>query len=385
MKNLIILSALLFVFEGSWAQEKKAETIYSFTKEILSFDYYAEQHELWKKELQKNKKSEEAWVNFYAATRYAERMSDSTNKAEWLEKENQVVEDMVKQIPKTFTYYHILSWHNPIWNASSKEEKDKLMGYALKAHAIDPNCSDIYPELMNIHEVHKPNKVKLAEVAKKWKASVEFTPQTMAMAYNMLLSTKKNALLITAGDNDTYPLWIAQQADGFRKDVTVLNMYLALDDEYRNRKFSELDLPKMEGKVTPQLLVEHLIENMGARPLYFTSRGVLNEGTEALNHLYNIGLIYQYSASKMDNVSLVVHNFENVLLTDHLKYNFYESKWSSLDLRMANSYVPGLLLLYQHYELVGKEEEAQKSLKMIKYIAQHFDYYQSIVKQLGLE
>lgn len=385
MKNLFILSALLFVVAIGWTQEKKAETIYSFTKAILTYDYYAEQHELWKKELKKDKKNEEAWLNYYAATRYAERMSDSTNKAEWLEKENQVVKDMIKQIANTFTYYHILSWHNPIWSATDKDEKEKLMDYALKAHELDPDCSDIYPELMNIYEVYSPNANKLSAVAKKWKEASDFTPQTMAMAYNMLLSTKKNALLITAGDNDTYPLWVAQQADEFRTDVTVLNMYLALNEDYRNRKFGALGLPKLEGEVTFKTLFNHLIEHIGSRPLYFSSRGVIKEEDETYKHLYNIGLIYQYSADKMDNVSLVVHNYENILLMDHLNYNFYESEWSNLDLRLANSYVPGLILLYQHYMLVGKDDEAKKSLKIIENIAQHFDYYQSIIKQLGLE
>ncbi|MET0392489.1 MAG: hypothetical protein ABW019_05080, partial [Chitinophagaceae bacterium] len=32
-----------------------------------------------------------------------------------------------------------------------------------------------------------------------------------------------NAILITYGDNDTYPLWYVQQKEGFRKDVTVIN------------------------------------------------------------------------------------------------------------------------------------------------------------------
>jgi hypothetical protein len=43
-----------------------------------------------------------------------------------------------------------------------------------------------------------------------------------------------NSILITYGDNDTYPLWYVQVKDGFRKDVTVLNNSLLGTTPYVN-------------------------------------------------------------------------------------------------------------------------------------------------------
>ncbi|HEU4681361.1 MAG TPA: DUF2723 domain-containing protein, partial [Gemmatimonadales bacterium] len=64
-------------------------------------------------------------------------------------------------------------------------------------------------------------------------------------AHDILQSVEPYGILITAGDNDTFPLWYAQEVEGVRRDVTLANLSL-MNTRWHLRQLQRRETPQFD-------------------------------------------------------------------------------------------------------------------------------------------
>ncbi len=191
------------------------------------------------------------------------------------------------------------------------------------------------------------------------------------VAANYLNECGKNAILLTYGDNDTFPFWYLQQVEDVRTDVQIINLNLFASSWYQQQVAAQLAqqgtpiLPLQSGERHNLLeLLTILVQQAPAegRPIHishyvYDRYAILFEGHTAM-----VGFSYTISPMPCDSVA-----------GEAFFHNVMTSRWHSLEevyidevsQRMLATYWRHVLTLAEHLLAQDEKEKARQVLDKV--------------------
>jgi len=216
-------------------------------------------------------------------------------------------------------------------------------------------------------------------------------------AYNMLTPLAPNAIVMTNGDNDTFPLWYIQEVEGVRKDVRVVNMsllntpwyILQLKNQEPKVPFSFTDeqikalypyLDERTGQVVwvKDVAVRNMIAaNQWKKPVYLAVTVPDEMGLE--KHLTLEGLVYRVqpdSTAPEIDLEATLRNLYQVfryqgLLTPDREYDQSVYKDDNA-MKLVQNYSAAYVQAAYHLQTAGRADEAIKLLNDARKISPDF-------------
>ncbi len=366
MKSFFLIPILILTNVLLFAQEP--EQVYSITRLQKDYTYYSQQAHLWEKEIKTSPNDANAWFNYYTAARMNNMFAGKDGARYDIET---IIEDLKAKLPNTFEYHYVSFVQN--------HRKPEGYEHLKKAYTIDQSRYEPWDSFITKAEIEGDTKT-MKTFFEKWYNHKLYSPGITSWNYNVLIGLDKDALLLTFGDNDTYPLWLLQSFKNIRTDVKVVNTSLLMHPPYQEKVFKDLGIPTFEETLEDvgdfQLfrnkLMEHVLKNTN-RSSYIGISSPASFRKKHHDQLYPIGLAFKYSLDDFDHVAVIRKNYETLFLKDYLKTNLVNDFSQSVVDHMNKQYIPCLTVLYKHYIGSGEKTKANEVKDLLLSIGEKSD------------
>ena len=359
MKRSIITAVVLALASVSiHAQNADAtpQPIESFVKVEYEPEWYTTQAELWHKEALKNPSNDDAWINWFRATRYNMILSDGFDDVDDA-KLAEIAQTVREQRPNSYARY-ILDYYCSMWLNSSENYQDNMS----KAISMRPDNRVLYPDYV-VYLLKNGNQEQMNDILKRWYNTGEYSYNLLNYAYNEMIGMQHNGIIFVNGDTPTYSKLLVKYGKDLFADKTVICMSLLATPEYRSAVSKELGISPIPepdyqnyDKWTDDAVM-HIIRE-SKRPCYFST--VIPNLPSFQDKLYSEGLVYKYSDKRYDNLAVKQENYEKRYLLDYLYEQFTPETYEATAYKLNLNYIPCFKSLLDYYKQSGQNEQAQK-------------------------
>jgi hypothetical protein len=171
----------------------------------------------------------------------------------------------------------------------------------------------------------------------------------------ILQEAQPNAIIITNGENDTYPFWYLSN----NKNITVISLAMLEDVAYINKKLKNANSSVSFRKIPGEK--EFIRALLNSSKAVYLSWGIRPDILEAFKtKLYSVGPMLQLSNTSIENIDMLKKFYLNNEIYNYL----LGDSWSSDKYaRFATNLFPGLKTLINSYTVSDSELRRLKNLE----------------------
>ncbi|MBN1250382.1 MAG: hypothetical protein JXC32_22145 [Anaerolineae bacterium] len=343
-----LLCLVVFVCASGYA--RTPEPVVSLREKTLSSAAYRALAQQWTEYMERNGESAEGHTNVGQAYRYAG------------EAQEVYLAHYARAVQLDSTYARALDLYAcQLWIRGEEGDMAKAREMLERARTVDPTYGDVLYSLYGLHSC-TGSIDRARETAREIYERRLIHVPIWDFGYNILAGLPQGAVVVTNGDNDTYPLVSLQAGRGFRDDVIVLNQSLLRCPSYAKAMreahadwFPDIENDVDKGKISGALAVIRELVKTKKRPIYVSLTVPLDRlGTE--RSLTIEGLCARVDALG-GNVEAIDHRKTLTLFRDTYRLDSATDWTYPWDLRPAEQKT---LINYLHV-LLRAAEDAKKA------------------------
>ena len=335
------------------------------------YTWYAQQYELWDKEVKQHPKSEDAWRNLFTAEFYLNNWF--TEERPPLDSVTVVLQRMEKAIPGSFTYNYCV--YKNYMDGTSEHAERALQLMPRDADLITVDCLLAYLWRTGADADKGRRGAQFTACAKKLYEGHYYPEYALLYNDNQLLGLPENAIFLGNGDLEVLPKIVLQRAMNLHQGKTVVPSVFLYDERFRDSLCSQLRIQpfRVNGESVdfdhfPFYFLDFIkyVSDETGRPIYFgpsvkyLEYFVVEEQLELLKScLYSEGLVQKYSPEPYDNTEASLRAIERYKLDFFTDPNYTpKDEWEGSK-NMQLHYVELLYPYIQVYKDLGNMERAE--------------------------